>query len=124
MINFALIGAGRIGKMHAEIINANLDATLKFVYDVNSQLANEVADMSNAEVANTPEDAINSSEIDAVRSATFPFILLISRVSTFMVQIPAESYPRYSSRFRPFRIISFALLLPKYPTIPHIVLVI
>ena len=50
MINFALIGAGRIGKMHAEIINANLDATLKFVYDVNSQLANEVADISNAEV--------------------------------------------------------------------------
>ncbi len=54
MINFALIGAGRIGKMHAEIINANSDANLKFVYDVNSQLANEVANMSNAEVANTP----------------------------------------------------------------------
>ena len=70
MINFALIGAGRIGKMHAEIIKANLDATLKFVYDVNSKLANEVADISNAEVANTPEDAINSSEIDAVLIAS------------------------------------------------------
>ena len=70
MINFALIGAGRIGKMHAEIINANSDANLKFVYDVNSQLANEVADMSNAEVANTPEVAINSSEIDAVLIAS------------------------------------------------------
>ena len=70
MINFALIGAGRIGKMHAEIIKANLDASLKFVYDVNSQLANEVADISNAEVANTPEDAINSSEIDAVLIAS------------------------------------------------------
>ena len=70
MINFALIGAGRIGKMHAEIINANSDANLKFVYDVNSQLANEVANMSNAEVANTPEDAINSSEIDAVLIAS------------------------------------------------------
>ena len=65
MINFALIGAGRIGKMHAEIIKANLDSSLKFVYGVNSQLANEVADISNAEVANTPEDAINSSEIDS-----------------------------------------------------------
>lgn len=70
MINFALIGAGRIGKMHAEIINANSDANLKFIYDVNSQLANEVANMSNAEVANTPEDAINSSEIDAVLIAS------------------------------------------------------
>ena len=70
MINFALIGAGRIGKMHAEIINANSDANLKFVYDVNSQLANEVANMLNAEVANTPEDAINSSEIDAVLIAS------------------------------------------------------
>ena len=33
MLNFALIGAGRIGKMHARIINAHPACNLKFVYD-------------------------------------------------------------------------------------------
>ena len=35
MINFALMGAGRIGKMHAEIIDAHPEANLQYVYDVN-----------------------------------------------------------------------------------------
>ena len=39
MLNFALIGAGRIGKMHAEIINSNPNSQLKFVYDVNQEFA-------------------------------------------------------------------------------------
>ena len=43
MINFALIGAGRIGKMHAEIISSHPDANLKFVYDVNKEFASKVA---------------------------------------------------------------------------------
>jgi hypothetical protein len=38
MINLALIGAGRIGKMHAEIITAHPKANLQFVYDVNKDL--------------------------------------------------------------------------------------
>ena len=38
MLNFALIGAGRIGKMHAEIIHSNPNAKLKFVYDLNKEL--------------------------------------------------------------------------------------
>ena len=98
MINFALIGAGRIGKMHAEIIKANLDASLKFVYDVNSQLANEVADISNAEVANTPEDAINSSEIDAVliASATPTHIQFIKMAANAGKAVFCEK-PRYSN---------------------------
>ena len=70
MFNFFLIGAGRIGRMHAEIIHANPDTNLKYVYDVNTQIALEVANKSNAEIANTPEDAINSSDIDAVLIAS------------------------------------------------------
>ena len=35
MLNFALMGAGRIGKMHARIINTHPACNLKFVYDVN-----------------------------------------------------------------------------------------
>ena len=70
MLNFALIGAGRIGKMHAEIINSNPNSKLKFVYDVNQEFAKNVASISNAIVANKPEEAINSNLIDAVLIAS------------------------------------------------------
>jgi len=39
MINFALMGAGRIGKMYAAIIHAHPEAELKYIYDVNSDFA-------------------------------------------------------------------------------------
>ena len=32
MINFSLLGAGRIGKMHAKIISAHPKANLKYVF--------------------------------------------------------------------------------------------
>ena len=70
MLNFALIGAGRIGKMHAEIINANPETNLKFVYDVNREFALDVANINNAEVVKKPEDAIISSETNAVLIAS------------------------------------------------------
>ena len=43
MINFSLMGAGRIGKMHAKFIAAHPNAKLKYIYDVNSQFTEEVA---------------------------------------------------------------------------------
>ena len=52
MLNFALIGAGRIGKMHAEIINANPETNLKFVYDVNNDSAKQVSKENNSELSN------------------------------------------------------------------------
>ena len=70
MLNFALIGAGRIGKMHAEIINANPETNLKFVYDVNREFALDVANINNAEVVKKPEDAIVSPETNAVLIAS------------------------------------------------------
>jgi myo-inositol 2-dehydrogenase/D-chiro-inositol 1-dehydrogenase len=36
------MGAGRIGKMHAKFIAAHPKAKLKYIYDVNSQFAEEV----------------------------------------------------------------------------------
>jgi Predicted dehydrogenases and related proteins len=66
MLNFSLLGAGRIGKMHAEIISSHPDCNLKFVYDVNQDFANELALKHNALVTNTSEEAIESSEIDSV----------------------------------------------------------
>lgn len=34
MLNFALFGAGRIGKMHAQNIQAFAQSNLKYVFDV------------------------------------------------------------------------------------------
>jgi myo-inositol 2-dehydrogenase/D-chiro-inositol 1-dehydrogenase len=70
MINFSLMGAGRIGKMHAEIISAHPNANLKYVYDVNEKFANDVAKASKCIKANSPEQAINSKDIDAVLIAS------------------------------------------------------
>ena len=70
MLKFALIGAGRIGKMHSEIITSNPESELKFVYDLNREIAINVASLSKAEVVNNPEEAINSNTTDAVLIAS------------------------------------------------------
>ena len=37
MIRFALLGTGRIGKLHAEIINSHPSSEIKYVYDIDKQ---------------------------------------------------------------------------------------
>ena len=64
------MGAGRIGKMHAEIISAHPNAKLKYVYDVNKKFANDVAKSTKCKIASKPEEAINSKDIDAVLIAS------------------------------------------------------
>jgi len=70
MINISLMGAGRIGKMHAEIISAHSNVKLKYVYDINKDSALQVAEQNKAEIANSPEEAINTDKIDAVLIAS------------------------------------------------------
>ena len=64
------MGAGRIGKMHAKFIAAHPNAKLKYIYDVNSQFAEEVAKSTGCSIASSPEEAINSNDIDAVLIAS------------------------------------------------------
>ena len=66
MFNFSLMGAGRIGKMHAEIINSHPECSLKYIFDINKQFANELADKYNASVASTAEEALENKDIQAV----------------------------------------------------------
>ena len=66
MFNFSLMGAGRIGKMHAEIINSHPKCSLKYIFDINKQFANELADKYNASVASTAEEALENNDIQAV----------------------------------------------------------
>ena len=70
MINIALLGAGRIGKMHAEIITAHPEANLQYVYDVNKEFGSQVAKKHNAELVNSPEEAINNDTINAILIAS------------------------------------------------------
>ena len=70
MINLALMGAGRIGKMHAEIITAHPEANLQFVYDVNEEFALQVAKQNNAESVSSSEEAINNDKINAILIAS------------------------------------------------------
>ena len=69
MINFSLMGAGRIGKMHAKFIAAHPNANLKYIYDVNSQFAEEVAKSTGCSIASSPEEAIEHPVDFATSSA-------------------------------------------------------
>ena len=64
------MGAGRIGKMHAKFIAAHPNARLKYIYDVNSQFAEEVAKSTGCSIASSPEEAINSDDVNAVLIAS------------------------------------------------------
>ena len=69
MIRFALLGAGRIGSMHARNIAACPDARLVCVYDPVANAAHSVAEQHGATAAGTVEAAL-AAGIDAVLIAS------------------------------------------------------
>ena len=70
MLNFALLGAGRIGKLHAENIHNHPKTNLKFIYDTNKKLSITLSKKYNCELAKTAADAINDLDVDAVLIAS------------------------------------------------------
>ena len=70
MINFALIGAGKIGQIHAANIASLPDATLHTVADISIDAAQRLADSYNAKATDNIKAIIASSEIDAVLIAS------------------------------------------------------
>ncbi|MCB2137270.1 MAG: Gfo/Idh/MocA family oxidoreductase, partial [Rhodobacteraceae bacterium] len=64
-LNFAVLGAGRIGKVHAQGIAANSDARLVAIADALPDAATSLADMYNCEVRSI-DTIIASGDIDAV----------------------------------------------------------
>ena len=83
MLRFALIGAGRIGRLHADNVNANPAARLVSVYDINPAAATEVASKHGAKVALTVDAALGDPEVDAVliASSTDTHVDLITRAA-------------------------------------------
>jgi myo-inositol 2-dehydrogenase/D-chiro-inositol 1-dehydrogenase len=69
MIKFALFGAGFIGTAHGNNIAAHPRAELRYVYDVNTAAAEQLAARLGASVASSPEE-IWASEVEAVLIAS------------------------------------------------------
>ncbi len=70
MLRFALFGAGRIGRMHADNIARHPRARLTHVYDVVPKAAREVAGLHGARAADEVGEVLTSHEVDAVLIAS------------------------------------------------------
>lgn len=66
MLNIALLGCGRIGRMHADLIERHEKSRLAAVYDPVAGAAEAIAGKTQAWVAETPADIFDSNEIEAV----------------------------------------------------------
>lgn len=66
MLNIALIGCGRIGRMHADIVHANPRARLACAYDTIPQSVAAIVGDSDIEVAETPNQIFANPVVDAV----------------------------------------------------------
>lgn len=69
MLNIGLLGAGRIGNVHAKSITANADSRLVAVSDVNEAAAQKLAHAYGAQ-ARSSQDIVADPSIDAVLIAT------------------------------------------------------
>ena len=81
MIRFALFGAGRIGRVHADSIDVHSRAELAWVYDPIESAALEIAKQYGAAAAPTADAAIDDPSVDAVviASATPTHVDLLTR---------------------------------------------
>ncbi len=70
MVRIAVLGCGRIGRMHAANIAAHPRARLATVYDLHTQSAQEVATEHGVSVAQSADEIFASSNVDAVLIAT------------------------------------------------------
>ncbi len=66
VLNFGLIGCGRIGKMHADNIARHPKARLAMTFDVNAQICNTTAMRHKAEAARSADALLKAQNIDAV----------------------------------------------------------
>ncbi|MEM7047578.1 MAG: inositol 2-dehydrogenase [Pseudomonadota bacterium] len=70
MVKIGLLGCGRIGRMHADILARHPQVTLTSVYDVNAEAAREVAQACDTQVAANAEDIFADGSVDGVLVAT------------------------------------------------------
>lgn len=66
MLNIAIIGAGRIGKVHALAVFNNPNTHISHIYDIYAPAANELAQQYNAIAISSLDEIFNNDEIHAV----------------------------------------------------------
>ena len=66
MIRFALLGAGRIGQMHAANIAGHDRCNLSWIYDVHTPSSEALCAKTGAKVARDPDEIFDDAEVDAV----------------------------------------------------------
>jgi len=66
MITFSLLGAGRIGRVHANNVCRHPAARLSLIYDVDESAARSLADKVGAGVASSPDQIFQDGQVDAV----------------------------------------------------------
>ncbi len=71
-IKTALIGAGFIGRVHANNLSQHPDYNLAFVVDANEQVGRDIAAQSGAEWVASPDHVFGDDSVDAVWIATPP----------------------------------------------------
>jgi myo-inositol 2-dehydrogenase / D-chiro-inositol 1-dehydrogenase len=70
MIKFAVLGCGRIGRMHAINLAKHPRAELAWVYDVAGSAAASVAEATGARQAKEADEALSAKDVDAVLIAS------------------------------------------------------
>jgi myo-inositol 2-dehydrogenase / D-chiro-inositol 1-dehydrogenase len=70
MLEIALLGAGRIGQIHAANVAAAEGARLRLVYDPDTAASSRVAELHGARVVRDPTEIFNDKEVKAVIIAT------------------------------------------------------
>lgn len=70
MLRIAVLGCGRIGRMHCANIARHPDTALAMVYDVHTPGAAEIAAAHDVSAAAAPETVFGAAEVDAVLIAT------------------------------------------------------
>jgi myo-inositol 2-dehydrogenase/D-chiro-inositol 1-dehydrogenase len=80
MIRFAVLGCGRIGRMHADNVAAHAKAELAVAFDVHQPAAEGVARRHGCKLARTVEEALGDKSVDAVliASSTDTHVTLIT----------------------------------------------
>ena len=66
ILKFALLGAGRIGKIHAANITLNPKCSIECIYDIDSNNAKEISDTFGGGVVSSPQEAISNPDVDVV----------------------------------------------------------
>src|SRR6266404_1443174 len=70
MMKFSLFGAGFIGRVHGRNIATHPRAELQYVYDINTEVAEQLAFPLGAKVASSPEEIWAADDVDAVLIAS------------------------------------------------------